>query len=94
MDQIAELYKQGLSFERVAAELQLPVHQVKRHLQILGITRSRIEAVAMANKQQEQRPSYLDIAERKEAAPYARFLHQMDQPKKGWQHEKQTDRPQ
>ncbi|MBO2563765.1 hypothetical protein [Shewanella algae] len=82
MDQIAELYKQGLSFERVAAELQLPVHRVKRHLQSLGITRSRIEAVAMANKQQEQRPSYLDIAERKEAAPYARFLHQMDQAKK------------
>ncbi|GGZ31775.1 hypothetical protein C8J23_101200 [Shewanella chilikensis] len=79
MDQIAELYKQGLSFERVAAELQLPVHRVKRHLQSLGITRSRIEAVAMANKQQEQRLSYLDIAERKEAAPYARFLHQMDQ---------------
>ncbi|MGX2953339.1 hypothetical protein ACWAU3_10445 [Shewanella sp. JL219SE-S6] len=79
MDQIAELYKQGLSFERVAAELQLPVHRVKRHLQSLGITRSRIEAVTMANKQQEQRPSYLDIAERKEAAPYARFLHQMDQ---------------
>ena len=82
MDQIAELYKQGLSFERVAAELQLPVHRVKRHLQSLGITRSRIEAVTMANKQQEQRPSYLDIAERKEAAPYARFLHQMDQAKK------------
>ncbi|MBO2550961.1 MULTISPECIES: hypothetical protein [Shewanella] len=84
MDQIAELYKQGLSFERVAAELQLPVHRVKRHLQRLGITRSRIEAVAIANKQrqQEQRPSYLDVAERKEAAPYARFLHQMDQAKK------------
>ncbi|WP_345888893.1 hypothetical protein [Shewanella algae] len=82
MDQIAELYKQGLSFERVAAELQLPVHRVKRHLQSLGITRSRIEAVAMANKQQEQRPSYLDIAEQKEAAPFARFLHQMDQAKK------------
>ncbi|WP_447017863.1 hypothetical protein [Shewanella algae] len=79
MDQIAELYKQGLSFERVAAELQLPVHRVKRHLQSLGITRSRIDAVAMANKFQEQRLSYLDIAERKEAAPYARFLHQMDQ---------------
>ncbi|TVL50417.1 helix-turn-helix domain-containing protein [Shewanella algae] len=82
MDQIAELYKQGLSFERVAAELQLPVHRVKRHLQRLGITRSRIEAVAMANKQQEQRPSYLDIAEQKEAPPFTRFLHQMGQAKK------------